>query len=708
MVTISGTVENILYYNTENNFSIFSLVMDNDESTCVTGYFFELNENDYLKIYGDYTIHPSYGRQFKTNYYEPCFPENLNMLSKYLAKGFIKGIGLEKARKIVEYFRGDTLDILENEPDKLREINGIGESIVKSVKENFPKNIKQKRMYLEIGKYGISPTYAMKIYNYYKENSLHIIQSNPYELIQTISGISFLTADKIALKHGLSRTNKFRIQSGILFIMNNILSSGHVRIKREHLIQSAQKLLELDVLIESTIEEMLQADILVQLNRSNSKFIYTSKVRRKEIECADKLKILNRNISAKKVEHILKDSQTNLNETQMNAVKTAANSGLMILTGGPGVGKTTTTIMILHYFKTTQKTVLLASPTGRAAKRLFEATGYPASTIHRMLGKSEDGHGFEYDQENPLDTDVVIIDEVSMLDMFLLHSLLMAIPKRAQLILVGDNNQLPSVGAGNVLGDLIASKLCPVVELTKIYRQAADSEIISNAHHVLNGEPLSFSNKDFFFKSCDDVQEMKRLIAHYIKDALPKFTGENDIQVLTPLRVRDAGCESLNPYLQEKLNANGKQWKNFRVGDKVIQSKNNYNLQRINKNGHTELGVFNGDIGRVVEVNKEKKTMTVIFDDGYSSVYSESELAQLELAYSITVHKSQGTEYPVVIIPIWDYVPMITTMNLLYTGITRAKKMLLLIGSKECLKKIIHNRRLNFRETGLAEELKRN
>ena len=715
METICGTVKRIKYRNEENGYSIFHFTLDNDtlfpDVQIVTGTYFKLDENEYLKIHGDYVINPKYGKQFSTDHYESCLPSRTDMLEKYLGMGMIKGIGAVRAKNIIERFGEDTMDVLENHPERLAEVNGIGKRLAELIGKRMKEKGEMQEILFKLGNYGISPALGIKIYRKYRASTFHIIQTNQYKMIDDIRGIGFETADKIALSNGVHRESPYRIQSGIKYTLEKGCAFGNVYLPQDQLLEDAALVLKIEeISVKRQLDEMVGLkSIIREENRVYTKDLYFA-----EREAAESIQRIVKCRKKRTVsESIMKKLGGNLDEVQMSAVRTAAKSNFMVLTGGPGVGKTTTTNLIIKYFEKERKRVLLAAPTGRAAKRMKEATGKNAQTIHRLLEVTggEQGVKFERNKDNPLEGDVVIIDETSMMDIQLARSLLEAVSTGTQVILVGDRNQLPSVGPGNVLADIIASGICPVVELKKIYRQAEESHIISNAHNILNQQPLNLSNhsKDFFFKQCEDMEKIREMLLHYMADSLPVFTGEKDIQVLSPVRGRYLGVNELNIALQDRLNPihdKKQEVKGFRVGDKVIQIVNDYNRERTNGKKR-EKGVFNGDAGKVSRIDQENEYLYVKFEDGWTSCYEFDELENLNLAYALTIHKSQGSEYPVVVIPIYDYIPMLTTMNLLYTGVTRAKKAILLIGSKKKLYQIIKNVSATKRYTTLTERLKR-
>lgn len=716
METLCGTVKRIKYRNEENGYSIFNFTLDNDtlfpDVQVVTGTYFKLEENEYLKIHGDYTINPKYGKQFTTDHYESCLPNRTDMLEKYLSMGMIKGIGSVRAKSIIEQFGEDTMDVLENHPERLAEVNGIGKRLAELIGKRMKEKGEMQEILFKLGNYGITPALGIKIYRKYRGSTFHVIQTNPYKMIEDVRGIGFETADKIALSNGVHKESPYRIQSGITYALEKGCAFGNVYMPKDILIKEAGK--NLDIREESVKKQLCEMIIHRNIIEEDSDRIYTKDLFFAEKDAAEDMQRIARNKKKRKVsEDIMKKLGGKLDEVQMSAVRTAARSNFMVLTGGPGVGKTTTTNLIIKYFEKEKKKVLLAAPTGRAAKRMKEATGKESKTIHRLLEVTggEGGVKFERNKENPLNADVIIIDETSMMDIQLARALFEAIPTGAQVILVGDRNQLPSVGPGNVLADIIASGICPVVELKKIYRQAEGSHIISNAHCILNQQQLYLTNrsKDFFFKECDEPEKIREMLLHYVADSLPAFTGEKDIQVLAPVRGRYLGVNELNISLQERLNPahnNKLQVKGFRVGDKVIQIVNDYNRER-QKGNKKEKGVFNGDTGRVSRIDPENEYVYVTFEDGWISRYEFDELDNLNLAYALTIHKSQGSEYPVVVMPVYDYIPMLTTMNLLYTGVTRAKKCILLIGSKKKMYQIIKNINATKRYTTLDKRLRK-
>lgn len=718
MIQVCGTVNKIIYRQEESGFSIFILELDqdliksndNNSDLIVKGVFLQLSEKEYLKIYGDFVTDKKYGKQFQSDHYDPALPQQIDMLEKYLSTGIIRGIGPARAKLIIQRFGADTLYVMEHESYRLTEISGIGKRTAELIGRRMEERGEMQDVLLKLGQYKITPALGAKIYKRYGKDTMHKIQTNPYRLIEDIRGIGFETADKIALENGVSKESPYRIKSGIVYALERCCSFGNVYYPKDKLLQEASSLMEIHPLkTEEQFQLMLDRHELKCIENNK---VYTNNNYFTERRAANTLiKLCNYKKNRSFSQNILCQLNGMLDEVQMSAVRTAAENNVMVLTGGPGVGKTTTTNLIIQYFKKERKKVLLAAPTGRAAKRMKEATKEDSKTIHRLLGITADEEGvcFERNADNPLECDVVIIDETSMMDLYLADALFQAIPFGAQLILVGDKNQLPSVGAGNVLSDIIESGICPVIELKKVYRQAEGSYIISNAHAILNQQPLHLSNnsKDFFFKSCENPDDIKDLLLHYVSDSLPAFTGESDIQVLSPIRNRKLGVNELNLALQDKLNPlqNRKEVKGFRVGDKVIQTRNDYNRKRFNGKIY-EDGVFNGDVGRVKFIDFENEYLHVLFDEYWEVKYEFDELDSLDLAYALTIHKSQGSEYPVVVIPVYDYIPMLTTMNLIYTGITRARKAILLIGSLKKLYRIIGNINSSKRYTGLCNLLK--
>lgn len=709
MEVLEGTVKRIIYRSEQSCYTVFSLADEADNRVTAVGTFFKIDVNEMFSLSGDYINDKKYGRQFKVDHYESTTPNNLKLLEKYLGNGIIHGIGKVRAKLIVSTFKEQTMEVLEKDPMRLSTLPGIGKRTAELIGRHIEERGEMQEVMLKLSKYGVTPNLGVKVYNFYKERTFHMLQSNPYDMIRTIPGVQFLTADKIAKENGIPMDSPYRIQNGVRFVLASAGKSGSCYLPYTKLVKDSAELMEVDEKqTEDAIGVLAGQKAVIVTRRKEEAAVYERYMFLKETECAGMIRTLTKEIKDYTVDRWLDASSTNLDDVQKNAVRCAARCGFMCLTGGPGTGKTTTINLILDYFESRGLEILLAAPTGRAAKRMCEATGREAKTIHRMLGIAHEERGmqFEHNEDNPLDCDLVVIDETSMIDLELLHSLLLAVPHESRVILVGDQNQLPSVGAGNVLADIIASGVCPVVRLTKIYRQSGDSEIITNAHRILNGQFPSLSNKDFFFKQCEDPEKIKELLIHYVADSLPGYTGESDIQVLSPLKGRTLGTNNLNLALQERLNPDGEEACGFRVGDKVIQLKNNYDKE-VKYPKYTSMGVFNGDMGRVSKIDRVDEYIYVTFEDGGTVQYEFKDLSELSLAYALTVHKSQGSEYPVVVIPIYDYVPMLMTMNLIYTAVTRAKKCILLIGSPKKLATMIRNKdsKWNTRYTGLAEEL---
>lgn len=716
METLKGTVNRIIYKNEDTGFHIISFLSDDvsswDHVIVVKGTFFPLKEDDELTIYGEYVDDPKYGRQFNCETYEVNLPTDARSVVKYLSAGIIKGIGPSRAKKIVKQFKDDTMRVIEEEPELLTCIPGITDKTVDRIRESMSERLGQQRVMIQLCGLGITQGLAHKLWKSYKEKTLHVIQTDPYKLIDDVWGVGFSKADDIALKQGMSRTSPKRIQAGIVYILKMNRGSGSIYMLLPDVIRKSATVLGVEE--SRVIQEIRNMDRQrLSIMGNNRDHVYLDKDYRIERETEeDIIRISNAKINADKMDKLKEKLETSLDKVQMGAVKTAAGSALMVLTGGPGTGKTTTVNTIIRYFELAGKEVALAAPTGRAAKRMMEATGREARTLHRLLefGHSEDGDaGYGKNAAEPIEADVVIVDETSMMDIYIAHALFEAIETGTQVILVGDKNQLPSVGPGNVLDDIITSGVCPVVELRKIYRQAEGSFIIENAHRILGGASLNLSNRtsDFFFKECEDPKEMQNLLIHYVADSLPGFTGESEIQVLSPVRKRQLGVDHLNEVLQARLNPkkDGEPVakNSFRIGDRVIQTVNDYNREKsFCKNPKKkELGVFNGDLGRVIDIDQEDEKVTIEFEDGWLASYDYLELDALSLSYALTIHKSQGSEFPVVVIPVYDYIPMLTSMNLLYTGVTRAKKAILLIGSKKVLYNMIRNVNPTKRLSGL-------
>ena len=731
--SLAGYVEHIIYRNADNGYTVLNLVSGEDEITCV-GIFSAIAEGENIEAQGEYTEHPTYGQQFKVTSFEEKAPEDEEAIERYLGSGAIKGIGLAMAARIVRRFKEDTFRIIEEEPERLAEIKGISNRKAMEIASqvNEKRDLRQAMIFLQ--QYGITMNLAVKVYQAYGQDVYGIIRENPYRLADDIDGVGFRTADEIAARVGIRMDSDFRVRSGILYTLLQASGEGHTYLPETELTPRASKLL--NVTAEQVEKQYMDLAIerkIILKQMEDQTQIYAASFYYMEANTATMLKRLNvsYDVSDAEIEQqirgIEKKSGMTLDEHQVTAVKEAVRNGLLVITGGPGTGKTTTINTIIRYFELEGLEIFLAAPTGRAAKRMSETTVFEARTVHRMLelnGGAEGSGGFERDESNPLEADVIIVDEMSMVDISLMYSLLKAISVGTRLILVGDVNQLPSVGPGSVLRDIIQSHACNVVMLTKIFRQASTSDIIVNAHKINHGEEVILDNKsmDFFFLKRYDADVIINVVLQLIKQKLPKFVDATpyDIQVLTPMRKGLLGVERLNGILQRYMNppANDKVEKEygstvFREGDKVMQTKNNYQLawEIRTKFGLTVdkgLGIFNGDMGIIRQINDFAEQMIIEFDEGRMVEYPYKLLDELELAYAITIHKSQGSEYPAVVIPLLGGPMMLMNRNLLYTAVTRARKCVTLVGNEVTFRQMIQNTSQQKRYSGLCDRLKEN
>lgn len=730
METITGFVEHIVFRNEENGYTVLNLAVEEDEVTCV-GVFQFISEGESVELKGEYTVHPSYGPQFQVESYAIKAPQDIVSIERYLGSGAIKGVGAALAARIVRRFKEDTFRIIEEEPERLAEIKGISERKAQEIAEQTEEKRELRQAMIFLQNYGISLTLAVKIYQTYQLDMYRIIQENPYKLAEDVTGVGFKIADEIAHKVGIHMDSDFRIRSGILYVLQQASLEGHTYLPKELLTRRACELLEVDAdAVEKHYMDMTIDRKLVMKQTEDQVQIYASTFYYMELNVAVMLRELNvkydfsETAVEQRIRKIEELSDLKLDEMQHIAVVEAVRSGLLVITGGPGTGKTTTINTIIQFFESEGMDISLAAPTGRAAKRMSETTGYEAKTIHRLLelsGGMDEHAGFERNEQNPLETDVLIIDEMSMVDITLIHNLLKAVVAGTRVILVGDVNQLPSVGPGCMLKDIIDSHACNVVRLNRIFRQASESDIIVNAHKINRGEPVVLDNKsrDFFFLKRYDANVIISICIQLIQQKLPKYVNAEpfDIQVLTPMRKGLLGVERLNTILQQYLNPpDAKKAEHehgqtiFRVGDKVMQIKNNYQAEwevrsRYNIPIEKGLGVFNGDMGLVREINTFSETLTVEYEEGRMVEYPFKELDQLELAYAITIHKSQGSEYPAVIIPLLTGPRMLMNRNLLYTAVTRARKCVTLVGDEKAFYNMEANVNEQKRYSGLRDRL---
>ena len=734
---VTGYIDHIIFRNEDNGYTVMVLkgVKDEDELTCV-GTFPVITQGASIEAEGSFIQHPVYGKQFQAVRLTEKMPEDAMAMERYLGSGAIKGIGAALAGRIVRHFGSDTLRIVEEEPERLAEIKGISEKKAHEIAIQIAEKSEMRKVMMFLQKYGISLNLGARIYQKYGDSVYSVLQENPYRLADDISGVGFKIADEIAYRIGIHTDSDYRIKSGLSYTLLQAGGEGHVYLPKEELFKRAEQLLGVDAsYMEKHLVDLSMERKIIQKEEKGQVLVYPAQyyylelntarmLRELDIDCPEDEERVERRIS-----QIQKETGTVLDEMQEKAVKEAAGHGLLVLTGGPGTGKTTTINAIIRFFESEGAELRLAAPTGRAAKRMTEATGYEAQTIHRMLeltGMPEDDREgqpvhFERNAENPLEADVIIIDEMSMVDIHLMHSLLMAVTAGTRLILVGDENQLPSVGPGNVLRDIIRSGQFPVVELKKIFRQASESDIVVNAHKINRGEQVEINNKsrDFFFLKRYDADIIIRVVIALIQEKLPKYVEAKpfDIQVLTPMRKGLLGVERLNQILQRYLNPPDPSKKEkeigqglFREGDKVMQIRNNYQLEwevrgRYGIPVDKGVGVFNGDTGIIRMINEFAELAEVEFEDGRYAQYTFKQLDELELAYAVTIHKSQGSEYPAVIIPILSGPRMLMNRNLLYTAVTRARKCVTVVGSEETFREMINNEKQQRRYSSLDRRI---
>ncbi len=757
-IVLEATIEDIIFQNQGNGYTVCTIDYEGEEISCV-GEMSGIYAGEEVKIVGSWSVHPIYGKQIRVEMLERSMPKTVQGMEKYLASGVIKGIGAKTAKKIVKHFGIDTFKIIEEEPLLLAQVSGISKKKAQEIGEVFHEQYELRRAMLFLQEYGITSTYAIKIYKQYKDRTTEVIKNTPYRLVDDIYGIGFRKADEIAAKVGVARDDPHRIKTGILYLLTSFSNNGHTYMPRPRLMEEAIKLLMPEVyqsltqaypyelvaeevegyehpLIENALIELALSKQIIIKNYDEVPCVFLAYLYHSEQAVARKLiniASLYQKDAVIDVEKELAQTQKELKielvEEQKEAVRNVLTNGVTVITGGPGTGKTTTINAILHMLEKAGEDVLLAAPTGRAAKRMSEATGIEAQTIHRLLeigyiGEEGSRQAFNRNEENPLEADVIIVDELSMVDIILMNALLKAVVEGQRLVLIGDADQLPSVGAGNVIKDIIFSERLPVVRLIQIFRQASKSAIVMNAHRINKGEYPVMNEKgtDFFFMKRSIQEEVKDTIIELVTTRLPKYQGFDslkDIQVLAPMRKGAIGVNELNKALQDAINPHHdlkpeKEYRGmlFREGDKVMQIKNNYNTpwKILGKTGMSideGTGVFNGDCGLITAIKEEEELVVVTFEDAKVVEYEFNQLDELELAYAVTIHKSQGSEYPVVILPIHSGPPMLLSRNLLYTAVTRAKKMVVGLGLVETMQRMVDNNREIERYSSLGRHLKK-
>lgn len=729
MIMIDGVVEAIIYENSENGYTVCDVASAGQLIT-MTGYMPNLSEGERIEAHGDWVTHIEYGDQFKVEYYERHMPSTEDEIEKYLASGLLPGIGKATAKKIVQKFGAEALDVIEKEPDRLLEISGLTKKKVDEIYKKYTELIGMREVIIFFQRFGISPSSAVRAYQAFGAQTVSMVHKNPYILAERIDGINFNTADSIATDLGFSKNSFERVSCGIKFLLRQIgYLNGHTFLPRSALVNHAAQTLEIETgIVENAIADMLISEEIIQINMGEYDAIYLDEYYRAEKRVAQRLLEMSELIfdidmdkTDAMIEEVEKENGILLAEAQLDAVRSVFQNSAMVITGGPGTGKTTIIRAIIDLMERSSKRVMLTAPTGRAAKRMSELCNMEAKTIHRLLeitpGENEVGNKFARNENNKLDCDVLIVDEMSMVDILLMDSLLAALPRGARLVLVGDSDQLPSVGAGNVLKDIIESDALTCIKLTEIFRQARESMIVVNAHRINHGEMplLNDSDNDFFLVTRDDPTSLPDTIADLCARRLPQrygFNGVSQIQVLTPTRKSLIGVINLNAVLQDKLNPASPDKTEYmtskcvyRLGDKVMQIKNNYQLEWERLDGSEKgQGVFNGDVGFISDINKSAQKMTVIFDDR-AAVYDFMLLDELEFAYATTVHKSQGSEFDAVIMPMCETHRLLMTRNLLYTAITRAKKLVVLVGQEEIIKNYVDNDNIQRRFSGLKNKM---
>ncbi|MGN0801899.1 MAG: ATP-dependent RecD-like DNA helicase [Candidatus Faecivicinus sp.] len=727
MSKFEGTVEDIVFRNEQNGWTVAAVRLDGSGRTSAVGVMPFLSTGEHAIFDGELVEHRDYGEQIRVSSYETTRPETKSAVEKYLASGLIKGVGPATAKLIVKQFGARALDIMESEPQRLTEVEGIGRKRAAMIAESFAEQNEMRNTLLFLQDYGLTPSLSMKIYRAYGDMTERVLRANPYRLVDEIEGVGFKTADSIAASLGFSKESEFRLRSGIQYVLSEAVNGmGHMYLPAQSLCEQAQKVLGAE---PETVDNVLRGLIidraLIAEEVNGERAVYLPRVYEAERDTA-RLLIRQRDsilppryTQAELVEQIgsyEREEGVTLCGEQREAVLAAAMEGVAVVTGGPGTGKTTSINCIIRLMRKLGR-VELCAPTGRAAKRMSEATGCEARTLHRLLEYGGEGQGFSRDEDNPLDADVVIVDEMSMVDIFLMRSLLRALRPGTRLVLVGDADQLPSVGAGNVLRDLIAANVVRAVRLTEIFRQAEQSMIVVNAHRINHGEypVLRVRDTDFFIERKDAIPQAVQTVIGLVQNRLPKYLGVDSlrgIQVMAPMKRGDLGVFALNKALQETLNPPQRDRAElvrgdcmFREGDKVMQIRNDYDIEWISGDKRGS-GVFNGDIGYITSINRRESAMNVEFDDGRRAVYDSNMLDELELAYCMSVHKSQGSEFEAVVLPLMSGPPMLMTRNLLYTAVTRARKLVVIVGRESCVRTMVDNNHILKRYSGLTQRLR--